>query len=624
MLTLLRAARRPALAGLVAVGSTLLYGQSGFSPQEGEYSLTRGLLGDQTRPVLSVVGDRGYVVWQDASVDGNGLGVGARALNNSLSPIVAQTFRVNQTTAGDQENPQVCPLPGAGAIFVWQGGPQGDQDIFGRIIGADGVFLGPEFVVNSTVAGNQTEPKLSLLKDGSLVVVWTSDLQDGSLKGVYGQRVSAAGEKLGGEFQVNTTTPFNQRSATVAGLAGGDFVVAWIGEQQRYENSVDLFARRYQVDGSPLTGEVLVNNNTNLCANPVIAGAPDGGFALAWSSLSLGSLQESWDVLLASYQADGTPRGNPVRVNEFLTGPQYGPAMAIDGSTIMVVWTSSYQEGWREGIYGRFLTTEGEPQGPEFHVNTLAVSQQIQPTVVADGAGRFLAAWTSYVGGNASFEVLGQRYAKGAVLPTPEAPFVAALDSYSLLVSWPELAGYGGDVSYQVYVDGTGTPVTTSAGHHVIENLVPGTTHTARLAYVVAGQESTLSGAASGTTWGRDNNFDGLPDDWQIQHWGANSKDWPSPTADLDGDGARTVDEFLAGTDPRDGGSVLKLKMEPTIQGLLVSWQGVVGSVYQLQTSTELPHWSPLEGPRFAAEPQVSVVVPPAGTSTYYRVIRIR
>ena len=141
---------------------------------------------------------------------------------------------------------------------------------------------------------------------------------------------------------------------------------------------------------------------------------------------------------------------------------------------------------------------------------------------------------------------------------------------------------------------------------------------------MVSGQVSPLSDAATAVTWGRDNNFDGLPDDWQTQNWGTNSRDWPSPLADIDGDGARTVDEFLAGTDPRDAASVLRVGIQPTDQGLLVSWQGLPGSVYQLQAASELGQWDDVEGPRFAAQSQVSVVLPPAGAAAYYRVIRIR
>ncbi|RME92351.1 MAG: fibronectin type III domain-containing protein [Verrucomicrobia bacterium] len=616
--------KRPALAGLLALGTSLLHGQPGFSPQEGEYSLTRGLVGDQVLPALSLSAQGGYLVWQDASIDAAGLGIAARKLNNSLSPEVARTFRVNETTEGDQENAQVQLLPDGGAVFVWQGGPQGDQDIYARILGPDGVFRTGEFRVNSTSADHQSDPRVALLKDGNLVVVWTSIGQDGSMKGVYGQRLAPDGSKIGPEFRVNDFTEFNQRSPAVAGLPDGDFVVVWVTEQQRFLNSVDLMARRFHADGTPVSGEALVNNNTNVCANPVIAAAPNGDFVIAWSSLATGNLYEYWDVLVKAYAPDGTPRGNPVRVNEFIPGPQFGPSLAVQDGVVLVTWTSTFQDGSREGVYGRLMSTRGEPLGGEFRVNTLTTSRQIQPVAAADGAGRFLVAWSSYVGGPASFEILAQRYAGGSVVPRPAPPFVAALDSYTLQVSWPELAGFEGDIQYEVYVDGSGTPLTTRNGFVRLENLAPGSSHQVRLAYVVDGRPSELSDAATGTTWGRDYNFDGLPDDWQKLHWGDNPKDWPAPTADVDGDGARNVDEFLAGTDPTDTASVLRVNIAPTDQGILLSWPAVVGSVYQLQVSTNLTQWADLDSPRFAPQPEIHLVAPPAAAASYYRVIRIR
>jgi hypothetical protein len=84
------------------------------------------------------------------------------------------------------------------------------------------------------------------------------------------------------------------------------------------------------------------------------------------------------------------------------------------------------------------------------------------------------------------------------------------------------------------------------------------------------------------------------------------------------------VDEFLAGTNPTAADSVLRVRLTPTDQGLLVSWTGVPGSVYQLQTSADLGRWENVQEPRLAVEDTVSVVIPPAGAAAYYRVIRIR
>lgn len=625
MLSLSSAARRPALAGLVALGSTLLYGHAAYSPQEGEYSLTRGRLGDQTHPSVSVGAEGGFVAWEDYSTDGNGLGVSARALNNSLSPVTAQTFRVNESTAGDQSAAVVQVLPGGGAMFAWQGGTAGQEDVFIRVVGADGLLATPEVRVNVHTAKAQTEPKLALLKDGNLVVVWTSLDQDGSMQGVFGRRITAAGAPLGDEFQVNTFTGYNQRSPSVGALDDGDFVVVWVSENQRYENSVDLLARRYNGDGTADSGEVLVTGSRTLSANPVITAAGDGRFVIAWSSESLSELKHGWDVIACAYDLAGNPIGGPVRLNQFTLGHQYGPRLAANGSTVLVTWTAEYQDGSRESVYGRWMNTEGVAVGDEFQVNTWTISRQIHPDVASDGAGRFVVAWSSYVGGDASFEVLAQRYAETEVLLQPAPPYVSALDPYTLLVSWPELAGYADAVSYRVYVDGAAEPMLATGLFLRLEDLTPASEHTFRLAYQTAeGSISPRSEPASGKTWGRDLNFDGLADDWQAQYWGTDGKQWAAAWEDSDGDGARNVDEFLAGTDPTDSASVLRVRLSVTPDGCLVQWEGTPGSLYQLQGSPELKAWADIEGPRLAVGAEIGVVVPFSSGAAYYRVIRIR
>ena len=47
---------------------------------------------------------------------------------------------------------------------------------------------------------------MAALAGGGFVVTWTSDGQDGSGYGIYGQRYAADGTAVGSEFRVNTFT----------------------------------------------------------------------------------------------------------------------------------------------------------------------------------------------------------------------------------------------------------------------------------------------------------------------------------------------------------------------------------------------------------------------------------
>ena len=60
---------------------------------------------------------------------------------------------------------------------------------------------------------------------GGSVVVWDSYWQDGSNRGVYGQRFDSNGSKAGSEFLINTYTDNDQYHSSVSSLADGGFVV---------------------------------------------------------------------------------------------------------------------------------------------------------------------------------------------------------------------------------------------------------------------------------------------------------------------------------------------------------------------------------------------------------------
>ena len=94
------------------------------------------------------------------------------------------------------------------------------------------------------------------------------------------------------------------------------------------------------------------------------------------------------------------------------------------------------------------------------------------------------------------------------------------------------------------------------------------------------GRRSPLSALGFNKTWGRDFNQDGLPDDWQRAFFGSDSRKWPAGSADFDGDLASNMNEFLAGTDPADTDSSLKLELTAMEQGQRLSWQAEPGSVY--------------------------------------------
>ena len=273
MLSMLISCKRLLAYVLCCASPAVAFAEGPFSPQGGEYPLVGQFRGDQVLPSVSLGGSGGYVVWQDNVTDGDGLGISARRLGgNFLGSLSA--FRVNVEGAADQQNPRVQLLKNGDAAFVWQSGPPGAQDIFARFIGASGTFVTGDILVNTFTPGQQADPAISVLSNGNVAVVWSSVGQDGSMQGVFGQVLSPTGEKVGPEFQINQFSRSNQRTPAVTSLNGGDYIVAWVSEQQRFENSVDIYARRFNTAQGALGGEFLVNTTTSLCANPALSPQP--------------------------------------------------------------------------------------------------------------------------------------------------------------------------------------------------------------------------------------------------------------------------------------------------------------------------------------------------------------
>jgi hypothetical protein len=234
--------------------------------------------------------------------------------------------------------------------------------------------------------------------------------------GSYARRLTPTGTAIKADnagstkqFLVTQYTSYNQRNPAVATLASGNYVIAWVSEQERGVNSVDIYARIFTPDGVPVTDEIPVNSGSSVCHSPAIAPLADGGFTVVWTQLNAQEPTNGWDIWGRAFNGSGSPEVSDFTINTYLYGDQYAPKIAAGPTGSLVVWTSMGQDRSREGVYGRFLQGGTQVAGAEFQVNTTWISQQLHPTVAWDGVDHFLVVWTSFVGAS-GFDLYGQSY----------------------------------------------------------------------------------------------------------------------------------------------------------------------------------------------------------------------
>jgi len=599
----------------------------GLGSNGSEYPIVGSYEGDQLFTSAAYDGRYGFVVWQDSKSDGKGSGIVARQLSSGYSAGLSSVFHVNQITAGDQERPKVALFPDRSALFCWHGGPVGKTKVYARVLGKSGSFLGNDIVVSQPGTFASSDPSVAVLANGNAVITWSCFGSDGDMLGVYARVIGSNGQWVTPIVQVNQFVNYNQRDASVAALVDGGFAVVWVSEQQRRvvsesrsSASVDIFLRVFDSVGVVQSGEIRLNTADRICSNPAISRTAAGKIVVAWTERDA-NREIGWDVIAGSWAADGTSIAAPARINVRLQGNQYVPSLAAVGEKHLVAWTSTGQDGNQTGIYGRWLEG-GQALGDEFQINTWTPASQMQPSVVSDERSECAVLWSTFLGAR-GFDIHAQRYTTSSGIPQPEPPFVTALSQSALQASWPTLVSTELD-HYELNVDSSVVPVTASL--HSASGFAPGSSHSFKLRYVMKnGAQSAWSETVAAKTWGPDDSFDGLPDDWQVQFWGANSDLWPAGNVDSDGDGASNLKEFQAGTNPIDATSNLRLRVTRGGNHTVLSWNAVPGYVYQVQTSDNLlGPWTDLGGIRLARTASDSITIGSEASSAIYRVIRLR
>jgi Ca2+-binding RTX toxin-like protein len=329
-------------------------------------------------------------------------------------------------------------------------------------------YVGREDLLANTVTSNaQQSSTITELSDGRYVLTWLDASGiggDSSGSGIKGQIVDASGNKIGGEFLVNTQTLNGQDSPAVASLASGGFVVTWVDNSAvgADTSGAGIKAQMFDANGVATGSEFLVNTSTaNAQKTPAIASLASGGFIVTWADSSLQGGDSSVSSVKAQlYDSSGARVGGEFLVNTNTANAQDTPVVAsLTGGGFVISWHDSSLIGGdnsKDAVKAQIYDGSGNKVGSEFLVNTQTVSNQQQETITGLDNGGFVIAWAdaSNRGGDpdnygikmqiydaSGNKVGGETLVNSTTAGAQIAPNVTALVTGGFMVSWADYSG---------------------------------------------------------------------------------------------------------------------------------------------------------------------------------------
>ena len=364
--------------------------------------------------------------------------------------------------SGAQSSPTVAVTEDGRVAIAWTDDSVGGgamTDIVARFHSDDLSPAGPTVVVNTVLDSAQTEPAMAGMpfEDGGFVAAWTSEVQDGSGKGVFGALFSNTGERLvADDIQFNTFTEGDQEHPSVAAFYNGDFLVVWesvaLPDPGLDNDGRGIYMRLYKADGTSYWDtEKLVNSFTSNDQRwPDVAARDDEGYVITWTSTS----QDGANQAVVFVPLD--QGGNKVDQEFFTPSSQKRSTVAGFGGVRagwhVIAWESFGQDGSSNGVFMNIFNSESEPQwGMDIPVNEgVLTGSQKDPDIAVlddnsvvvvwetpnlDGDGYAVAArvfdqWGNPVDGAEEFQV---NFTEAG---DQENPMVAAIDSCHYVVVW--------------------------------------------------------------------------------------------------------------------------------------------------------------------------------------------
>ena len=220
----------------------------------------------------------------------------------------------------------------------------------------------------------------------------------------------------GNDVLVNTSTANFQLGSRITPLAGGRYMVTWVGPTTAASpvnattfGTADIRGQIYNADGTPSGGEFVVNTTTagvQIVVNAVELS--DGNIIITWQdglgTIYGGPTAASSVVRAQEITSTGTPVGSEFQIATGTGSAEFPIVSALGNGGYVVVW----QAGRSGNVMAQIYDGNNATVGSAIVVDNAGMSVAAVPSVATLTNGSFVVAWSNMPPSSiASYRVFG-------------------------------------------------------------------------------------------------------------------------------------------------------------------------------------------------------------------------
>jgi len=292
--------------------------------------------------------------------------------------------------------------------YVWADGRDGNFNIYGRIWERKPAAATSAFLVNKVRADEHTQeqPDVAGTVGDFFFVVWQDSLtKTGELWQLYGRKLDKTGHPMTDEMPVLEVP--NKGNAKYPKIAVNkrtqDFVVVW---QDDRDGQIDIWGRLFNYKFEPQSPDIKINED-GLKVSHVLPAVSftDEGIAVTWQDNRDGLTKA--DIYYRYFKPDLSPLTASKTVNSDVESRHFTPSIAAsDSGYFTIVWLS-FQSNAYGDIYAQRFYPDAKVLGSNFKVNlsTTPVACRIPSVTMGIDKYSFWTSWADSSGSTYKYQI---------------------------------------------------------------------------------------------------------------------------------------------------------------------------------------------------------------------------